>query len=103
MSDITERQIATIKKLMKIAKIEVKNVESLSKFAASKVIEGLLQKLNEKREKKDYSQDALAGLAVKIMAQKSDVDHIAKHEEEFKQGVVQLYRIFKGARQACLA
>ena len=103
MNEITEKQIATIKGLSRRAKIEVKNVEGLSKFEASKVIEGLLQKVNPKQEKKDYSRDALAGLAVKILAQRSEVDDMVDNARIFSDRVVALYRVFRSARQACLA
>ena len=110
MKPITERQMQVIKDLAKATKANVDNVHELTCAEASELIGSLINRNRAKNANKgkdagraDRSTDALAGLAVKILAQKSEVGHIEKNEEEFKQGVVRLYRIFFEARQACLA
>ena len=104
MKPITEKQLAAIRKLSRAAKIEVNGMEKLSSFEASKVIEGLIQKLNAtKKPKRDFSSDALAGLAVKILAQRSDIDDIVEEAGDFRKRVAALYKVFLTARQACLA
>jgi len=104
MKPITEKQIVAIRRMTRAAKVELKNVEQMSSFEASKVIEGLLQKLNAtKTPKRDYSSDALAGLAVKILAQRSEVDDIVEDAGAFKKRAASLYKVFLSARQVCLA
>ena len=76
----------------------------MTSFEASKMIEALIAKRNTAhRSNEDYGKNALAGLAVKVMAQKSDIPYIIQNEEEFKRGVERLYRVFSSARQACLS
>jgi len=104
MKPITEKQIAAIRKLSRVAKVVINSVEKMNSFEASKVIEGLIKKLNEvKKPKRDFSSDALAGLAVKILAQRCKVEWIISKEAQFKQRASDLYRVFNLARQACLA
>ena len=71
------------------------------------MIEGLIEKARAKRHvevrKSNYSSDALAGLAVKILAQRYTLDTIVRHRQGFEKKAVELYRIFQSARQACLA
>ena len=104
MKSITEKQISAIRRLARAAKIEVRNVDKMSSFEASKVIEGLIRKLNlTKKVKRDFSSDALAGLAVKILAQRCKVEWMISKENHFKKRAADLYRVFHSARQACLA
>jgi hypothetical protein len=110
MKLITDKQKVTLYRLMKATKTNVEKVEEMSCYEASKIIEGLLKKWGEIREKKtsatpkrDYSSDVLAGLAVKIVAQKTGVDEIVGQEEIFRKKVVDIYRVFSSARQECLA
>ena len=108
MKPITGRQIHAIKKLARATKTEVNNVEKLSSFEASKVIKALIEKMKNSRQRNDvksndYKSDALAGLAVKILAQRCKVGDIVGSEDRFKKRAVELYRVFSSARQACLA
>jgi uncharacterized protein YgbK (DUF1537 family) len=114
MKQITERQIEAIEKLAKATKTEV-NVEGMSSFEASQTIEGLIEKLKEMRKQNGFiaysrrqnsngfSSDALAGLAVKILAQRHKVQDIISQRDNFKQRVKELYEVFSEARQGCLA
>jgi len=112
MKEITEKQIEAIKKLARATKTEINGVEQMSSFEASKVIEGLIEKLKEMRKNNrnygrqrsnGYSSDALAGLAVKIVAQRHDVKTIIGQKDRFKQRVAELYSVFSEARQVCRA
>lgn len=112
MKSISEKQKVAIYKLAKIAKANIENVESMSSFEASKVIDGLIQNVNRmkggsnRRYSKpgmNFSSDALAGLAVKIVAQRHDVKTIIGQRQQFRERVRQIYQVFSEARQACLA
>jgi len=114
MKPITERQIEAIEKLARATRTSVGNVEQLSSFEASKVITSLIEKMNKIRNnsyRNNYRKplnnhnnlDVLAGLAVKILAQKSKEEEMIGKAENFKKRVVELYRVFCSARQACLA
>lgn len=115
MKPITEKQIDAIEKLAKATRTSVNNLEQLSCFEASKIITALIEKANKNRknngyrnsERKavnsSYKSDALAGLAVKILAQRCNVQQIVSSEDKFRKRVVELYRVFSSARQACLA
>jgi hypothetical protein len=73
----------------------------------------LIQKLNTQRsngnaspngrQTNGYSTGALAGLAVKILAQRCKTDEILGKAGEFEKKVVELYKVFNSAKQACLA
>lgn len=116
MKEITEKQIVAIKRMARATKTEVGNIEEMSCFEASKVITALGEKLDAMKgrapsaspssggnQQRDFSSGALAGLAVKIVAQKCRVDDVLEKEESFKKKVAQLYRVFSLARQGCLA
>jgi len=113
MKTITEKQIDAIHKMAKATKTEVKDIEQMSCFEASQMLESLIGKWKQIKERRaspasngkarNYSSDALAGLAVKIVAQKCKVDDVLQKEESFKKTVAQLYRVFFLARQGCLA
>ena len=66
MKEITEKQIEVIKKLAKATKTDIKNVEQMSRFEASKVIEGLLEKLKQMRQASEW----LCGLQEKAPGQR---------------------------------
>ena len=115
MREISEKQKNAIEKLARATKTEVENVEEMSSFEASKVIEGLLEKLKQMRKENNFgtyskrqnsnsfSSDALAGLAVKILAQKHDIKNIISQRQQFTERVKELYEVFSEARQACFA
>lgn len=115
MKEISEKQKNAIYKLAKATKTEVENVEGMSGFEASKVIAALIEKMNAVKQsggserggsvkaRNDYKSDALAGLAVKILAQRHDVKSIIQQKDNFKQRAAELYKVFDEARQACLA
>lgn len=112
MKKITERQKEYIKKLAKNTETEIQNIETLSSFAASQTIKGLVKKAKMQNgfrqqlnsvAKKDYSADVLAGLAVKIVAQKSSLERIKDGGQTFRSDVVELYKAFSSARRQCLA
>jgi hypothetical protein len=116
MKEITEKQIQAIKRMARATKKDIQNIEGMSRFEASEVITALGKQLDEMRNKapspspstggsqrRGFSSEALAGLAVKIVAQKCRVSDVLQKEESFKKHVVKLYRIFSLARQGCLA
>jgi hypothetical protein len=112
MKSITEKQIVTIQKLAKAAKTEIKNVDKMSCNEASMVITALIEKVKKSDgNRKDSSQtrnsdsrsDPLAGLAVKILAQKCHISYILHSDGEFKKRAVELYKVFISARRACFA
>lgn len=115
MKEISEKQKNAIYKLAGATKTEVENVEGMSSFEASKVITALIEKMNTLKQsggsdrsggvkaRSDYKSDALAGLAVKILAQRHDVKSIIAQKDRFKQRAVELYKVFDEARHACLA
>jgi hypothetical protein len=116
MKEITEKQIVAIKRMARASKTEVSNIEEMSRFEASKLITALGEKLDAMKgktptaspssgggQKRDFSSEALAGLAVKIVAQKCKVSDVLQKEEGFKKTVAELYRVFSLARQGCLA
>jgi len=115
MKEITEKQIEAIKKLATATETEIENVEQMSRFEASKVIEGLIEKRrtpsqnngsrnDAKPRSNGYRSGALAGLAVKTMAQRyKRVRDIVDGEDIFTQKVVELYRAFENAKRACFA
>ena len=111
MKPITEKQIGAIKRLGKATGITLNNIEQMSSFEASQVISDLIEKMKQLRGKRnagrkagnDFRSDALAGLAVKILAQRCNVQQIVSSEDKFRKRVVELYRVFSSARQACLA
>ena len=114
MKQITEKQIKAIQKLARITKTEIKGIERMSSAEASKIISALIEKVNQakggskfqsnpRKPGNDYSSDALAGLAVKILAQRSKVEEIINDESRFRKRVVELYKVFSSARQACFA
>ena len=112
MKPITEKQLNAIEKLAKATRTSVENAEGMSSFEASKVITALIEKMKQRNSNfrndsrktgNDYKSDALAGLAVKILAQRCKVDEIVSQAEKFKQRAVELYKVFDLARQACLA
>ena len=67
-------------------------------------IEALRQKNGYSRKAKGngFQSDALAGLAVKIVAQRSDIEDVIEKEEDFRKKAADLYRVFYAARQECL-
>ena len=112
--EVTEKQIEAIRKLARATKIEVNNIEKMSRGEASAVIVSLIEKSREQRSsassqppasarRSGFQSDALAGLAVKILAQRQDVKSIIQQKQRFKERVVELYAVFSEARQACLA
>ena len=109
MKPLTDRQRVAIFRLARATKTELKNVDEMSSFEASKVIEGLLKRLEEQKkgsrtkQSSNYSSDALAGLAVKILAQRTDVEEIIGKEGLFRERAAKLYKVFSSARQKCLA
>jgi hypothetical protein len=116
MKEITEKQIVAIKRMARATKTDVRNVEEMSRFEASKLITALGEKLDAMKGRggstsspsggnqgRSFSSDALAGLAVKIVAQKCKVSDVLQKEARFKETVAQLYRVFSLARQECLA
>lgn len=112
MKPITEKQMNAIEKLAGITRTTITDVEKLSSFEASKVITALIEKMNTMKQRRnnrnadtkaDYKSDALAGLAVKILAQRCKVDEIIGKAEKFRERAVELYKVFDSARQACLA
>ena len=109
MKHITEKQIAAIKNLSKAAKKEIREIEQMSSFEASEVISELIKSLKNRSRRAgqkpagNFGSDALAGLAVKILAQRCKVEDILSSQEKFKKRASELYRVFNSARQACLA
>ena len=106
MKPITEKQLKAIHKLARATKTKINNVEKMSCFEASKVIEGLINRMNRMKNqgrKSGYQSDALAGLAVKILAQRCKVEEIVRKPEVFQSKAADLYRVFDRARQKCLA
>ena len=115
MKPITEKQIDAIEKLARATRTSVNNLEQLSCFEASKIITALIEKANKGRKNtgsrndgrkaanSSYQSDALAGHAVKILAQRCNVQQIVSSEEKFRKRVVELFRVFSSARQACFA
>lgn len=107
MKPITDKQKVAIYRMAKSAQTKIEGVENMSSFEASKVIEGLINLLQKKRghnaKGSNYSSDALAGLAVKILAQRTKVDEILAKEDTFRATAAELYRVFSSARQQCLA
>ena len=113
MKPITEKQLNAIEKLAKATRTSVENAEGMSSFEASTVITSLIEKMNQMKNERssrndskkanDYKSDALAGLAVKILAQRCKVEEIVSQAEKFKQRAAELYKVFDSARQACLA
>ena len=111
MKPITEKQKNAIIKLAGVTATHVGDLDSMSSKEASKIIDDLIKKKtgrtpinNYKRQNNStFSRDALAGLAVKILAQKHDIKEIISQRERFKERVVELYQIFDEARQGCLA
>lgn len=111
MKEVTEKQLGAIDRLSRATGTIVDNPEKLTRVAASEVITGLIERLKEKRgrgasapssSRRDYSTDALAGMAVKIVAQKCSVEDVLKSEESFKEKVAELFKVFLSARQGCL-
>lgn len=115
MREATQKQLLTIRKLAAATKTQVNDPEGLSIQEASTVISELIGKLQEKNGKgaasspppsqgrESFRADALAGLAVKIVAQRSDLEKMIHEEGDFRQKVESLYRVFYLARQGCLA
>ena len=82
----------------------------MSRFEASKVITALIEKMNKNKnsdrndnKSNSYQSEALAGLAVKILAQKCKIQDMIDSEERFKKRVSELYKVFSSAKQACFA
>lgn len=112
MKEITEKQINAIKNLVKTTGIEIANVEGMSSYEASQVITELIEKARQLRGNRNagrkpvnnsYKSDALAGLAVKILAQRCKVEDIVGKAERFRNRAVELFKVFDEARRACLA
>jgi hypothetical protein len=115
MKEITEKQIVAIKRMARATKTDIRNVEEMSRFEASKLITALGEKLDAMKgqtpsaspapggdQKRDFSSEALAGMAVKIVAQKCNVSDVLQKEDRFKKTVAEMYRVFSSARQGCL-
>jgi len=95
MKTITEKQINAIHKMAKATKTEIKNIEQMSCFEASQVLESLIGKWKQIKERRgspasngkarNYSSEALAGLAVKIVAQKCKVDDVLKKGRQLQE------------------
>jgi hypothetical protein len=116
MKQVTEKQIEAIQNLSRATKTTVNDVDKMSSLEASQVITALIENLNAMKQKRsnansntsynkahDYKSDALAGLAVKILAQRCKVDEIISKAENFKQRAAELYKVFDSARRECLA
>jgi len=115
MKPITDKQIDAIEKLARATRTSVNNLEQLSCFEASKIITVLIEKANKNKknngyrnnERKavnsSYKSDALAGLAVKILAQRCKVEDIVGKAEKFRNRAVELFKVFDLARRECLA
>lgn len=114
MKEVTEKQIGAIMKLAHVTKTEVSDIESMSRAEASALIDSLIEKARGQKgdaaaqpradaRRSSFQSDALAGLAVKIVAQRNEVKTIIEQRDRFKERVAQLYAVFSEARQACLA
>jgi len=120
MKPITEKQIEAIQKLARVTKTEVGNINGMSRVDASNVITALIEKMNKDRgnpgdekdgprndtkktENHDYRSDALAGLAVKILAQRCEIEEIVGDGDRFRKRAMELFKVFDSARNACLA
>lgn len=111
MKPISEKQKNAIMRLARATRTEVESIEGMSSFEASSVITALIEKMNQqkgngnepRKASRNYSSDALAGLAVKILAQRHKVDEIIKSADRFKAKTVELYKVFESARRECLA
>ncbi len=109
MKPITEKQMDTIQELARETKTDVSSMEDMSSWEASELITELIKKRRtyeqaqpRKKTSRDYSSEALAGLAVKILAQKYNGKGFVERPEEFTQNAVELYNLFCAARAACL-
>ena len=110
MKPITEKQINAIEKLARATKTQVNNIEEMSSVEASQLITALIEKRNGTQQNSsrnyskgnDYMSGALAGLAVKILAQRCKIEEIIGNEERFKQRAVELHKVLSSARQECL-
>ena len=112
MKPITEKQINTLLKLARVTKTQVNNIKEMTSFEASKLITALIEKMNKNKKSNDFRRDstsnvyqseALAGLAVKILAQRCEMQEIIGDEDRFKKKVVELYKVFSSAKKACFA
>jgi len=120
MKPITEKQIEAIQKLARATRTGIPNIEQMSCVDASKVITALIEKMNKDRgnhgdendgprndtkkaDSRDYRSDALAGLAVKILAQRCEIEEIVGDGDRFRKRAIELFKVFSQARQACLA
>ena len=106
MKPVTDNQRREIERLSRLSKTNV-DLAGLSSLEASRIITRLRGQVGEPdgrgRSDSASGSEALAGLAMKLIAQRGTPEWIFENEMEFRSYVVKLYHVFVRTRQACLS